>query len=128
MHKILRAAACLLMLLAATFPAFAQEAHVVGETDLHEAVVQQTTADEAKRDMIRSLLRRDDVRDLAQSRGLDIVRAENAVGSLHGPELQRVAGYAAQAHTALAGGANQIVIGTTTLIIILLVIIILLLL
>lgn len=126
MHKVTQAMACLLMLLA-TLPALAQDAHVVGEVELHEAVVQQTTADEAKREMIRSLLRRGEVRDLAQARGLDIVRAENAVASLQGPELQRVAGFAAQAHTALAGGADQIIIGTTTLVIILLIVIILLL-
>ncbi len=114
-------------LLAATAPAYAQESHVVGESELHDAVVDRASGEEAQREAIQSLLRRPEVRELARLHQLDIARAENAVGQLQGPDLSRLAAQATQANAQLSGGDN-IVIGTTTLIIILLILIILLLL
>ena len=118
----------LAMLLLST-PATAQEAHITGEAELHQAVVGQADAAEAKRAAIRALLRRPEVRDVAADAGLDIVKAERAVGLLSGPDLNRVAGYVNQinAQSQIIGGVDRIVISATTLIIILLVIIILLL-
>ncbi|HMB93872.1 MAG TPA: hypothetical protein VKP65_23675 [Rhodothermales bacterium] len=115
------------MLLAAT-PALAQDAHVVDEAELHEAVVNQADTETQQREAIRTLLQRKEVRDIAENHGLDIVKAKNAVSMLQGPDLARVAAQASQVNMQLAGGADQIVIGTTTLIIILLIIIILILL
>lgn len=115
------------MLLAAT-PALAQDAHVVGEAELQQAVVNQADAEAQQREAIRSLLQREEVRDIAENHGLDIVKAEKAVSMLQGPDLARVAAQASQVNMQLAGGADQIIIGTTTLIIILLILIILILL
>ena len=128
MRKLILGTTFLFVMLLAATPALAQEAHVVGEAELHQAVVNQADAEAQQREAIRSLLQRQEVRDLAENHGLDIVKAENAVSMLQGPDLARVAAQASQVNMQLAGGADQIIIGTTTLIIILLIIIILILL
>ncbi|MDX1546209.1 MAG: hypothetical protein R3247_04440 [Rhodothermales bacterium] len=124
--RILASLTFTFILALAAGPALAQQAQMLTDEALHEAVVDGAAAEEAQRALIRSLLQRDDVRALAAEHGLDVVRAENAVGTLSGPELARLAPYAAQAHTSLAGAQDRIVISATTLIIVLLLIILIL--
>jgi ATPase subunit of ABC transporter with duplicated ATPase domains len=95
------------------------------QSQLDQAVAAKLRSDDAARDSIRSLLRRDDVRKLAQGYGLDARRAEAAVGTLSGEELQRVAAHAAVAQSALAGG-DELVIRMSLVALLLIVIIVLL--
>lgn len=128
MRKLISGGFFLLVMMLATTPVLAQDAHVVNEAELHQAVVNQADTEAQQREAIRTLLRHKEVRDIAENHGLDIVKAEKAVSMLQGPDLARVAAQASQVNMQLAGGADQIVIGTTTLIIILLIVIILILL
>ena len=57
--------------------------------------------------------------------GVDLGRANAAVSTLAGADLERTANAARQVNDALTGGASTVVISTTTIIIILLVIILL---
>lgn len=103
-----------------------QEAHVVDRAELDRATAERTAAEDARRDAIRSVLQRPEVRSVAETRGLDITRAEDAVATLEGEALVGAFERAQQIDEALAGGADAIVISTTTLIIALLVLIIIL--
>jgi hypothetical protein len=62
---------------------------------------------------------------VAQSHGLDLRRAEAAVGTLSGVELQRLSLLAADANLQLAGGATQITISLVALLLIVIIIILL---
>jgi hypothetical protein len=77
---------------------------VVDETDLQAAVAGRVSADDAARERIQSLLQREDVREMARGYGLDARRAEAAVATLDGADLQSVADQASVAEMALAGG------------------------
>ena len=101
------------------------QAGAVTQSQLDQAVAAKLRSDDAARDSIRSLLRRDDVRKLAQGYGLDARRAEAAVGMLSGEELQRVSAHAAVAQSALAGG-DELVIRMSLVALLLIVIIVLL--
>ena len=98
----------------------------VNQSQLDQAVAAKLRSDDAARDSIRGLLRRDDVRKLAHGYGLDARRAEAAVGTLRGEELQRVAAQAAVAQSALAGG-DELVIRMSLVALLLIVIIVILL-
>ena len=98
----------------------------VNQTQLDQAVAAKLRSDDAARESVRSLLRRDDVRKLAHGYGLDVRRAEAAVGTLGGEELQRVAAQAAVAQSALAGG-DELVIRMSLVALLLIVIIVILL-
>src|SRR5438874_10849550 len=103
--------------------AWAQQAHVVDQSALDQAVQQRVSQDQADRDAIRSFLRNPQVKSVAARAGLSVEKAEAAVSTLQGDELRQAAGQARVVNTDLAGGAT-IVITTTTIILILLVIII----
>ena len=98
----------------------------VNQAQLDQAVAAKLRSDDAARDSIRSLLRRDDVRKLARGYGLDTRRAEAAVGTLAGDELQRVASQAAVVQSELAGG-DELVIRMSMVALLLIVIIVILL-
>lgn len=102
-----------------------QESHVVDRAELDRATAERTVAEDARRDAIRSVLQRPEVRSVAETQGLDITRAEDAVATLEGDALVGAFERAQQIDKALAGGADAVVISTTTLIIILLIVIIL---
>jgi hypothetical protein len=104
--------------------ATAQQAHVVDRGTLDRMVAAQVQQDEADRRVIRDVLQRHEVREVARKAGLDIARAQAAVSTLSGAELKDAADRARQVNDQLAGGGN-IVISTTTVIIILLVVILL---
>lgn len=115
-----------LLLAGSAIPLGAQESHVVERGELERATVEAERSDQAQRQAIRALLERDPVRSVAEEHGIDLVRATDAVATLDGDGLTRVAAQAERVNEALAGGDTTVVIGTTALIIGLLVLIILL--
>jgi hypothetical protein len=100
----------------------AEQRHIADRNALDRMVAEQVSQREADRQVIRDVLKRDEVRDVARKAGLDIVRAEAAVATLSGAELHDVARRAREANERLAGGAN-VTISTTMIIIALLVVI-----
>lgn len=88
-------------------PAMAQNTGVVVDrAGLDQALAHRASSDEGARDTIRTLLARQDVKALAGDMGLDIRQASNAVSSLQGAELQRVAARATAANDMMAGGTT----------------------
>lgn len=119
-------AALALLLAGSAVPLVAQEAHVMGRSQLERATVEADRTEAAQRAAIRSVLDREEVRSAAEASGIDLVEAREAVAALEGDELDRVAARAGAVDRALAGGHGTVVIGTTALIIALLVLIIIL--
>jgi hypothetical protein len=123
---------CLCVLMAAPggaqTPQSSPKSHVVDSTALDAAVAARVQNADADRALVRQVLSRAEVRDVAARAGLDIKRAEAAIATLDAEELQQVASRARDVDNALSGGATTIVITTTTIIIILLLIIIIVLL
>lgn len=112
---------------AAQTPASATPAaatHVASGATLDRLVAADMAQQNADRQAIRDLLQRSDVRDIAAQNGLDIRKADAAVSTLTGKDLQETAARARLAQEQLAAGSS-ITITTTTLIIILLVVILL---
>jgi hypothetical protein len=121
-----RSVAVVLMVLLAAPMARAQQS-VVSKSALEQAVQERVQQEQADREAIASLLRRDEVRQIAANAGLSVEKAEAAVSALEGDDLRELATQARQAENELAGGATTIVITTTTIIIILLIVIIIIL-
>ena len=114
--------ACLLV---TSTSAFAQQ-HVIDQGVLVTAVAERVAAQDADRAAIRQALAQPQVRDLAARMTVDLTRAEAAVDTMTGHDLERAAAAARQVNDSLVGGASTIVISTTTIIIALLVVIIIL--
>ncbi len=114
-------AVCLALLI--MVPAASAQDHVVARAALDKAVQQRVNQEQADREIILSLLQRQEVRDIAGKAGLSIEKAQTAVSMLHGKDLQQAAQQARQVQDNLSGGASTIVISTTTIIIVLLIII-----
>jgi hypothetical protein len=120
------------VVLAAAFTVSAQEpqpgvslpATVVPAAALDAMMADQVRADEANRQLVRDVLNRSEVREVASKAGLDLERAKQAVSTLGGAELQEIAAHARHVDAGLSGGAS-LVISTTAIIIILLVVILL---
>jgi len=100
------------------------ERHVVGRAEIQARIDLQLDQDSADRQAIQLLLDRPGVRQIAESAGLDIERAQAAAAILSGPELKALASSARETNAGI-GGDRTITITATTLIIILLIIIIL---
>jgi hypothetical protein len=79
-------------------------ASLATQADLDNAIVKTLGQEDAARNAITTLLQRDEVRSMAKGYGLDVQRAEAAVSTLQGDELQRLSGLAADANAQLAGG------------------------
>jgi hypothetical protein len=79
-------------------------ASLATQADLDTAVAKTLGQEDAARRTITTLLQRDDVQRLAEGYGLDVRRAEAAVSTLQGDELQRLSLLAADADAQLAGG------------------------
>ncbi len=77
---------------------------VATQADLDNAMTKALQQEDAARGTITSLLQREEVRSLAEGYGLDVRKAEGAVGTLQGAELERLSLMAAQADMQLAGG------------------------
>jgi hypothetical protein len=114
-------AVCLAVLFMA--PAASAQSHVIGASALDKAVQARVSQEQADREAIASLLRRAEVRDIADKAGLSLEQANAAVATLEGDDLRQLASHARQVQNELAGGASTIVISTTTIIIVLLLVI-----
>lgn len=115
----------LMLCLAVSVPAFAQERHVIDPSLLATTIDQHVAQQDADRSAIRQALDRPEVQQVAQQFGIDLGRMNTSVATLAGTDLERAAAAARQVNGALAGGASTVVISTTTIIIALLVLILL---
>jgi hypothetical protein len=95
----------------------AEPAHVVSDAEIQAGIDQQLHSEAADRQAIRDLLARQDVQRIAGTAGLDLARADAAIGALSGPELQRLASQSRDANSRLLGG-DTIVMSWTMIIII----------
>ena len=114
--------AVVLSILIAT-PCLSAQVHVAGQQALDAAVEQHVRAADQDRETVRLFLQRGDIRAIAGKYGVDIQRAENAIGTMNAADLASVAAKVRQANEALAGGQSTITISTTVIIIVLLLII-----
>lgn len=121
--KIVRRSLAVILAVMLVAPAAQAQTHVVAKSALSQAVQARVGQDQADRDAIRSLLARSEVRQIAQQAGLSLAKAEAAVSTLQGQDLQDLAAQARQVNNDLAAGASTVVISTTTIIIVLLVVI-----
>lgn len=103
--------------------AWAQQSHVITTPALDRAVQQRVSQDRADREALRAFLHQPAVKDVAAKAGLSVEKAEAAVSTLQGSDLQQAASQARAVNAQLAGGGSNIVISTTTVIIVLLIII-----
>jgi hypothetical protein len=115
--------AILFAVFAAIPPAHAQSTHTAPQSAIDAALQQHVSTADADREMVRRLLARGEVKDVAGKAGLDLKRATSAVATLDGQDLATVAAQARQVEQALAGGQSRVVISTTMIIIALLVLI-----
>jgi hypothetical protein len=98
---------------------------VVDQATLDEAVATRAHQSDTDRRAIRRMLERHQVREIAARAGIDIKRAEAAVGTLDSTELHQIAEQARAVDDSLAGGGSSVTLSTTTIIIGLLVLILL---
>jgi len=107
-------------------PAFAQQARVVDAAVMSQALADKAESESAQRELVRRVLDRADVREMAARMGLSVEQADSAVATLSGAELGTLAQHAdAIEAAALAGGAGSIVISLTTLLLVLIIVILL---
>ncbi len=111
------------LLMALATPAFADGQHVISPATMAAAVSQRAAQRDADRAAVRTALAQPQVRDMAGRLGVDLERANGAVGTMSDSDLARAADAARQVNQSLAGGASTVVISTTTIIIALLVLI-----
>jgi hypothetical protein len=103
-------------------PAAGAQDHVISKSALDQAVQQRVGQERADREVILSLLQRQDIRDIAGKAGLSIDQARAAVSMLQGTDLEQAAAQARAVQDSLAGGGN-VTVSTTTIIIVLLLLI-----
>jgi hypothetical protein len=115
----------LLILASSPASASAQQRHVVDPAAIASAVNQHAAKQDADRAAIRQALSRPEVKSVAKDLGLDLARADAAVSTMSGSDLERAGAAARQVNDQLAGGASSVTLSVTTIIIILLVIILL---
>lgn len=129
MRTFVSALVVLFCILIAAPAAIAQPAHAATPSAIDQALQQHVDAVNADRALVQRLLERPDVRALAAEIGLDIRRAQSAVATLDGDQLDRLAAQARHAEQALAGGqrSGSVTISYTLIIIGLLVLILLIL-
>ena len=118
------------MAIAATLcasPAVAQvqERHITDTAAMQKAIAQRKAVDDNNREAVMTVLRRPDVKQLAERMGLSIERAENALASLPSDKLAELAEPARAVPADLAGGDRTIVISLTTLLLILILVVLL---
>lgn len=103
--------------------AIAQQRHIVDAVAMNRAVATQSATDQQNRDVVLGVLHQSQVRELANRLGLDVTKAEQAIATISGPELTRIATQARAANTQLAGGNTTVIVSTTTLLLILIIVI-----
>ena len=121
--RIVRQSLAVLLTALLMAPAAQAQTHVIDKAALAQAVQARVNQDQADRDAILSLLRRQEVKQIAAQAGLSLQKAESAVSTLSGSDLRDLASQSRQVQNDLAGGASTVTISTTTIIIVLLVVI-----
>jgi hypothetical protein len=112
----------LVVVLAPSTGALADERHAVSPSVLAEAVSSRLQQQDADRAIIREAIEQPQVREVAAKLGVDLDRTRQLVETMSGDNLRDAAAAAAQINQALVGGQSM-TISTTTIIIILLAII-----
>lgn len=107
-----------------TTAALAQQPHIVAPDSITGTVTQHVEQQDAKRATVKKALAQPEVAATAAKLGVDLERANQAVDTLSGVELDQAASAASQVNESLVGGASTIVISTTAVIIILLIVLI----
>jgi hypothetical protein len=124
MTKKFRSVTCVLVgMLLLSSPLVRGADGVASQADLDNAIAKTLSQEDAARNTITTLLQRAEVRSIAQGYGLDLRRAEAAVSTLEGNELQRVSGLAAAADSQLAGGDQVIRISLVAVLLIIIIVI-----
>lgn len=113
----------LVLMLALSTSAYAQERHAVEPSVLSQTVAGHVSSQDASRQAIHDVLNQRDVRDVAAQAGFDLARLNASVDTLSGAALDEVASAAQKVNQPFVGGASTITISTTTIIIALLVLI-----
>lgn len=121
--KVFRRTLALVLAVLFMAPAAHAQSNVITRSALDQAVQDRVSRDQADREAIRTLLQREEVRDVAGKAGLSLDKALAAVSTLDGDQLQQLADQSRQIDNQLAGGASTVVISTTTIIIVLLLVI-----
>jgi hypothetical protein len=116
--------ALIILSLLAASPAWAQQ-HVTSPSDLRAAMLDKAAADDARRQLVRAVLRHDLAQQVADRFALDLTQAERAVATLDGEELASVAASARFVDAHLSGEASTITISLTTLLLVIIIIILL---
>lgn len=105
--------------------AMAQQKHIVDSVAMGRAVAAGQATDQDNRAVVRDLLHQSKAQEVATRLGLDITKADAAVATLSGAELERLATQARAAKTELAGGSSVVIVSTTTILLVLIIIILL---
>jgi RecG-like helicase len=105
-------------------PAWAQQ-RVVTSVDLRTAMAEKAARDAERRELVVSVLRDEEVRQLAARLSLDLTRAERAVATLSDEDLAAAAETARVMQQDLAGEGHTVTISITTLLLIIIIIILL---
>ena len=99
--------------------AYAEPAnHVVTDVEIQSQIDTKGDSEAADRQAIKDLLARPEVQRIAGSAGLDLQRANAAVGVLSGGELQRLARQSRQANADIIGGKAMVITWTMVIIIV----------
>lgn len=101
-----------------------QQPAIASPAALDALVAERVRQDDANRQVVRDVLERPEVREVARQAGLDLERARQGVATLTSDELREIADQARRVDAGLTGGAS-VVISTTLIIIVLLVVILL---
>jgi len=126
MRMMSKAVALLLPVFLVSSPALAQQTRVVDGAAMGQALADKAESEGAQRELVRRVLERAEVREMAERMGLSVQQADSAVATLSGAELGALAQHAGAVETAaLAGGANTIIISTTALLLIVIIVILL---
>jgi hypothetical protein len=115
----------LLLAVAASIPASAQEAHVADQATLDRALADHIRQSADDRQEVLRVLENAQVRELAEGVGVDLKDAKAAIATLDETELAAIAVQARAVNDALAGGQSTVTISTTVIIIGLLLLILL---
>lgn len=81
--------------------------HIVTDTEIQAQMDTQLHSEAADRQEIRDLMARPEFQRIAGNAGLDLQRADAAVGVLSGVELQRLASQARQVNADVIGGTTM---------------------
>jgi acetyl-CoA carboxylase carboxyltransferase component len=113
-----------LFALAVCLPVSARQ-HVADQATLDQVVADHVRQKADDREVIRRVLKSEQVREIAEDAGLDLRRAETAVATLDDAEVGLIAAQARAVNDVLVGGQSTVTISTTVIIIGLLVLILL---